>query len=104
MSDLSRQLEGTGSSTAEDTSIELPPELNVVFYNDDFTTKDFVVEVLISIFNKPADEAEFLMETVHEQGVAVIGKYTFDIAVSRVNLTKAAAKKNNFPLRVEIQQ
>jgi ATP-dependent Clp protease adaptor protein ClpS len=64
---------------------------------------DFVVDVLVSIFNKSHDEAELIMQTVHQKGSAVVGIYTYDIAVSRTNLTKAIAKKNGFPLRVEIE-
>lgn len=104
MSDLFNPAQNaTGSGIAEDTSIELPPEKNVIFYNDDFTTMEFVVDVLVSIFNKTHEEAEALMMTVHQSGSAVVGRYTYDIAVSRANLTRSIAKKNGFPLRVEIE-
>lgn len=92
-----------GEGVIEDISITPPPEKNVVFYNDDFTTMDFVVEVLLSIFNKSHEEAVSLMQTVHTNGSAIIGTYTYDIAVSRANLTKQIARKNGFPLRVEVE-
>lgn len=100
---FNNQTEGIGSGIAEDISFELPPERNVVFYNDDFTTMDFVVDVLISIFNKSQDDAEMLMQQVHNCGSAVVGTYTFDIAVSRANLATQVARKNGFPLRVEVE-
>ncbi len=103
MSELRNESENTGNSVAEGTSIEFPPERDVVFYNDDFTTMEFVVDVLVSIFNKSNEDAHNLMRTVHEQGSAVVGTYTYDIAVSRVVLTKNAAKQNGFPLRVEVE-
>ena len=103
MSDYSNQISQTGSGVAEDAAFELPPERKVVFYNDDFTTMDFVVDVLISIFNKSHSEAEQLMQTVHQEGSSVVGVYTYDIAVSRTNLTIQAARKNGFPLRVEVE-
>ena len=103
MSESRNQTENTGSSIAEGTSIEFPPERDVVIYNDDFTTMDFVVDVLISVFNKSSEDAHILMRTVHEQGSAVVGTYTYDIAVSRANLAKNLAKKNRFPLRVEVE-
>ena len=103
MSESRNQTEHTGSSIAEGTSIEFPPERDVVIYNDDFTTMDFVVDVLISIFNKTNEDAHTLMRTVHEQGSAVVGTYTYDIAVSRAVLAKNVAKKNGFPLRVEVE-
>ncbi|MCR5188312.1 MAG: ATP-dependent Clp protease adaptor ClpS [Treponema sp.] len=103
MSDTSNQSEGLGSGLAEDTSFELPPERKVVFFNDDFTTMDFVVDVLISVFNKSHDEAENIMLQVHENGSSVVGVYTYDIAISRTNLTIQLARKNGFPLRVEVE-
>ncbi|MCQ2592333.1 MAG: ATP-dependent Clp protease adaptor ClpS [Treponema sp.] len=103
MGNLFTKLKSNESETTEDTTIKLPPERNVVFYNDDYTSMDFVTTVLISIFNKPKEEAEALMMLVHEKGLAVVGTYTYDIAVSRANLTKSLAKKNGFPLRVEVE-
>ena len=103
MSDYNSQMENAGSDVAEDTGFELPPERKVIFYNDDFTTMEFVVDVLMSIYNKSHDEAETLMQSVHEEGSSVVGIYTYDIAVSRANLTKQIARKNGFPLRVEVE-
>ena len=103
MSDTSNQSEGLGNGLAEDTSFELPPERKVAFYNDDFTTMDFVVDILISVFNKSHDEAENIMLQVHENGSSVVGVYTYDIAISRTTLTIQLARKNNFPLRVEVE-
>lgn len=104
MSDIFHQTDnGSESVVTDDSQIQLPPECNVIFYNDDYTTMDFVVEVLVSVFCKSAEEARDLMLYIHENGSAVIGKYTYDIAVSRTNLTRSLAKKNGFPLRVEIE-
>ena len=103
MSDFNNQMSNTGSGVAEDTGFQLPPERKVIFYNDDFTTMEFVVDVLVSIYNKSHQEAEELMNTVHNEGSSVVGVYTFDIAVSRANLTKQIARKNGFPLRVEVE-
>ena len=103
MSEFINQPLNIGSGIAETTSIEVPPERSVVFYNDDYTTMEFVVDVLVSIFNKSPSDAQNLMTTVHENGSAVIGTYTYDIAVSRTNLTLSIAKKNGFPLRVEVE-
>ena len=103
MSDFIKQPLNIGSGLAETTSIEVPPEKDVVFYNDDFTTMEFVVDVLVSVFNKSPEDAEQLMITVHQAGSAVVGTYTYDVAVSRTNLTRSIAKKNGFPLRVEVE-
>lgn len=103
MSDYNRQYDGVDGSAAEKVTIDFPPERNVVFYNDDYTTMDFVVDVLVSVFNYSKEKSEQLMTLVHERGSAVVGTYTYDIAVSRVILTRSIAKKNGFPLRVEVE-
>ena len=103
MSNERNQYSQTGNGLAEDTSFELPPERKVVFYNDDFTTMEFVVDVLVSIFNKTPSEAELIMREVHMSGNCVVGTYTYDIAISRTNLTIQIARKNGFPLRVEVE-
>lgn len=84
--------------------IEIPPECCVVFHNDDHTTKEFVVDVLMSVFGKEEEEAFFLMEKIHIEGAAVIGVYTYDIAATRATIAMTRAKKKGFPLRVEVKK
>ena len=103
MSDYKNESESSGAGILEQNSIELPPERNVIMYNDDFTTMDFVVNILISVFNKSQEIATKLMQQIHEDGSAIVGTYTYDIAVSRANLAKNLARKNEFPLRVEVE-
>lgn len=105
MSDLYKSEHSSSVGISEGVSEILPPpECRVIFYNDDYTTKDFVVDVLVNIFNKAVPEAEDLMEKVHHAGSAVVGAYTYDIALSRTNMTTQCARKNGFPLRVEIER
>lgn len=103
MSDFFNKPEGQDSNIAETTAIPLPPQKNVVFYNDDYTTMEFVVDVLISVYGKSHDAAHALMMEVHHNGSAIVGTYTYDIAVSRALLTTNLAKQNGFPLRVEVE-
>ncbi|MDE5899495.1 MAG: ATP-dependent Clp protease adaptor ClpS [Treponemataceae bacterium] len=81
---------------------ELPPNCRVIFYNDSFTPKEFVVAVLASIFEKEPDEAARLTDFIHENGAAVVGMYTYDIAVSLANFTTVRARKEGFPLHLEV--
>ena len=97
------KINNSQNQIVEDSSITPPPKKNVVFYNDDFTTMDFVVDILVSIFNKTKEDAQNIMQTVHNEGYSVVGCYTYDIAVTRVEVTKSVAKQNGFPLRVEIE-
>lgn len=103
MSDSLNQSQESGAGVVENSSIALPPERDVIMYNDDFTSMDFVVQVLMSVFNKSKETAEQIMNLIHETGSAVVGTYTYDIAVSRANLATALARKNEFPLRVEVE-
>lgn len=84
--------------------IDEPAMFKVILYNDDFTTKEFVVEILVIIFHKSEAEANNLMETVHKKGSAVVGVYTYDIACTRAQMTMNSARVNGFPLRCEVVQ
>ena len=83
------------------TDLQQPRRYKVIIYNDDFTTMDFVVLVLTTVFFKSEAEAEALMLNVHHEGNAVVGIYTYDIAVSKVRKATMMAREQNFPLRLE---
>jgi len=76
-----------------------PPMFKVLLHNDDFTTKEFVVKILVSVFSKSLDEATQLMWAVHKNGVGVCGVYPLEIAETKVNIVTAAARENGFPLQ-----
>lgn len=79
-----------------------PQRFKVIIHNDDFTTMDFVVMILVTIFFKTTTEAEKLMLDVHNKGQAVVGIYSFDIATSKVAKATRLARDNGFPLRLTI--
>lgn len=83
------------------TNFREPRRYKVIIYNDDFTTMEFVVLVLTSVFFKSAEEAEALMLTVHKSGSAVVGIYSYDMAISKVRKATMMAREENFPLRLE---
>ncbi|MFA6936996.1 MAG: ATP-dependent Clp protease adaptor ClpS [Treponema sp.] len=91
------------SGIAEATKLEFPPDYKVVLYNDDYTTKEFVVEILETVFHKETSDAVEIMESVHNKGKGVAGIYTYDIAVTRAALTVQIARQNGFPLRCEAE-
>jgi len=70
----------------------------VLLHNDDYTTMDFVVHVLKTIFHKNEQESERIMLAVHEKGKGVCGIYTREIAQTKVEQVKVLAKQNQFPL------
>ena len=81
-----------------DPELDEPRQYEVMLLNDDYTTMDFVVDVLMRFFNKDPLEAEEIMYQVHEQGSGVCGIYPFDIAESKVNQVTDHARANNYPL------
>ena len=91
--------------TKESTRIRIrePKQYKVIMHNDDFTTMDFVVDILRDIFHKDEMEAEWLMLLVHEVGKAVVGSYPYDIAVSKVQTAAARAKAEGFPFRMTLE-
>lgn len=96
----------TQSSVKERTTdkVKEPEQYNVIMLNDDFTTMEFVVEVLTDIFHKDKVTAEALMMRVHQEGKAVIGKYPYDIAVTRVKKALARAREQGFPFRMTVEE
>ena len=77
-----------------------PRRYKVTIYNDDFTTMEFVVKVLKQVFFKSQEDAERLMLQVHHSDKAVVGIYTYDVAVSKVQKATAMAREEGFPLRL----
>ena len=82
------------------SDIREPRRYKVYIHNDDFTTMEFVVKVLVTVFFKSEAEAETLMLKVHQSDKAVVGVYTYDIAVSKVRKATQMARDEGFPLRL----
>ena len=91
---------------AERTRIQLdaPEQFAVVFHNDDFTTMDFVMDVLINIFFKSQADACALMLKVHEEGRGVAGVYPLDIARSKATKALLMAREEGFPLKITLEK
>lgn len=86
----------------ERTGLREPRRFKVIIYNDDFTTMDFVVKVLTTVFFKSPAEAETLMMQVHKNQSAVVGIYPYDIAQSKVQKATRLAREAGFPLRLSM--
>jgi len=84
--------------------LEEPRMYRVLLHNDDYTSMDFVVDVLIRIFHKSHAEAEQIMLQIHEKDKAVCGVYSFEIAQTKAEQVKQLAKQNEFPLLATIEE
>jgi ATP-dependent Clp protease adaptor protein ClpS len=91
---------GAGVKSRERVLIEEPRQYKVIFHNDDFTTMEFVTDVLRRVFNKPADEAVTLMMRVHREGQATVGIYSYDVAMTKASQATAMARNEGFPLKI----
>lgn len=89
----------------EDEQVDLlkPKRYAVVFHNDDFTTQDFVIHVLVTFFYLDVENAERVMWQVHQEGKAKLGQYTKDIAQSKVTLVTAYSRESGMPLLLTIE-
>ena len=101
-SNLPDQWEGTESDVSDE--VQEPSQYKVLLHNDDYTTMEFVVEILMVVFHKPAEEAMTIMLNVHKQGVGLAGTYPRDMAETKVQTVHTMARQSGFPLRCSIER
>jgi ATP-dependent Clp protease adaptor protein ClpS len=88
----------------DDQEFKEPDEYRVLLINDNYTTMDFVVELLRTVFHKRIEEATRIMMSVHVEGRGVVGTYTYDIAVTKINQAHAMARQHGYPLRCTMEK
>lgn len=91
------------TETAARPRVAQPPLFRVLMHNDDYTTMEFVVRILRTVFHKSAVEAEQIMLTVHHKGVGQCGTYPFAVAETKVQKVHAMALEEGFPLRCSLE-
>ncbi|MEA1948091.1 MAG: ATP-dependent Clp protease adapter ClpS [Thermodesulfobacteriota bacterium] len=84
--------------------IDEPPMYKVLLHNDDYTTMEFVVEILMLVFNKPPEEAVEIMLNVHQKGIGICGVYTYEVSETKVNTVHDLARENGFPLKCTMEE
>ncbi|MBW2410182.1 MAG: ATP-dependent Clp protease adapter ClpS [Deltaproteobacteria bacterium] len=103
MSQINPEIE-EGIKSESDEEVTEPPMYKVLLLNDDYTTMEFVVEVLRYVFHKTIEEATRIMLNVHQNGVGVCGIYSYEIAETKVTTVDALAKENGFPLKCTMER
>lgn len=90
------------SETLED--VREPSMYRVLLHNDDYTSMEFVVEILQFVFNKSAEEATLIMLQVHNEGIGVCGVYTYEIAETKVDTVQVLTREREFPLKCTMER
>ena len=88
----------------EKVKIKKPKQYKVVMHNDDFTTMEFVVNILMTIFKKDINTSNKIMMDVHKLGRGIVGVYPYDIATTKVAMTLDMAKEEGFPFNITIEE
>jgi ATP-dependent Clp protease adaptor protein ClpS len=103
MADTHRQ---TGDQVLERTQHETkqPEMYNVLLLNDDYTTMEFVIEILETVFHKQPAEAFRIMMMVHTQGKGLAGVYPHEVAETKVETVVERAREQGFPLRAAMEK
>lgn len=94
----------TDAETGTRSKTSLPPLHKVLLHNDDYTSMEFVVAILESVFHKTPAEANRIMLNVHVQGVGVAGVYPFEVAETKVTKVHSMARQEGYPLRCSMEE
>ena len=103
MSRYNPGLEDKTESMTHDVVTE-PPMFRVLLHNDDFTTMDFVVHILMRVFNKTFEESTRIMLNVHRKGIGLCGVYTYEIAETKVDTVHSLAREQQYPLKCTMEK
>ena len=103
MSLFDSQIKEKQTSKTRDETGE-PPLYKVLLLNDDYTTMEFVVEILVHVFKKTMEEATHIMLQVHKEGIGLCGIYTHEVAETKVSIVQSAARENGYPLQCVMEE
>ncbi len=88
----------------DDIEVKEPQKFKVILLNDDYSTMDFVIDVLVKVFRKTVDEASQIMLNIHNNGREICGIYTHEIASTKVAQVKTMAREKGFPLKAIMEE
>ena len=94
----------TEHELADAIKLTYPPKYKVYLLNDNYTSMDFVVEILTNVFYKTAEDAENIMLEIHKKERGLCGVYTHEIAETKVTQVARRAKDSGFPLKATMEE
>ncbi len=92
------------AKTIERTEVRYPDRFKIIMWNDDFTPMDFVVQLLVELFDRPLNEAKAIMVDIHEEGKGIAGEYNFEIAEQKVHEGSTISRHNGYPLKITMEK
>lgn len=92
------------TKTISKTILQYPERFNVIILNDDYTPMDFVIKLLIEVFNKSLEQSTVLTQDIHEKGKAIVGSYNFEIAEQKVNEVTLISRHHGHPLKALLEK
>jgi len=95
---------GVVTQTRTQRKLKKPKLYKVLLHNDDYTTMEFVVFILVTVFHRAETDAVQIMLHVHKNGIGVAGVYPYDVATTRVAQVEALARQHEFPLRCSLEE
>jgi len=96
--------EESGTDTVGKEKEGTPPLFKVLMHNDDYTTMEFVINMLETVFHKSAFEANRIMLNIHHKGVGICGIYPFEVAETKTDRVHRIAREEGFPLRCSVEE
>ena len=88
----------------DELDLQEPKKYKVFLLNDDYSTMDFVIDILVKVFRKSLDESSNIMLNIHNNGREVCGVYTHEIAATKVGQVKTMAREKGFPLKAVMEE
>ncbi len=102
---MAKRQEGTDTGVIMKTrpKVKRPRRFAVVMHNDDYTTQEFVVEVLRAFFHRSETDARHIMLTIHHKGRGIAGTYSKDVAESKIAQVTDFARSHGAPLKLSVE-
>jgi len=94
----------TDERTRTHQRVQEPSLYRVLLHNDDYTTMEFVIEILVVVFNRSMEDATRIMLNVHKNGIGICGTYPYEIAETKVEIVKVLARESDFPLKCSMEE
>lgn len=96
--------EQTQTGTRSETRVQYPSKYNVVFHNDDFTPMEFVISLLVEVFDRSLEQAKQITVQIHESGQGIAGTYYHEVAEQKQQESVVLSRHNGHPLKITLKE